>query len=759
MPAVPTPAFSIIVPVHNVRAYLRACLDSLLQQSYRDFELIAVDDASPDGSGEILDEYAAADERVRVLHLAENVGLGRARNAGLEIARGRYLLFVDSDDLVTPGYLQTIASRIAETGEPDVVVFDYARTYWTGKQERNVMGWVLAHDGPDVVTAEQRPDLLRVLMVVWNKAYRRDWIEQLGLRFHPGFYEDLPWTYPTLITAGRIAMIDQVLYLYRQRRHGNILRSLSAKHLEVFDQYGHVFAYLDAHPELEQWRVVLFGRMVEHLLWILHMESRVHSSQWREFFERLTDAYDRHRPAGYQPPAGRRGIKVRAVARHSYPAFRAIHLGGLLVRRGGRVYRIWKKAARDAARKGRDFLLRRYYTIQRHLPIDEHLAVYAAYWTKAYACNPAAIYEEAARIAPQLRGLWIARKDYQHVMPKDVPYVVPASLGYYRALARAKYLVNNVNFANDIVKRPGQVHLQTQHGTPLKKMGLELLDHPMGAANMDFEAMLARSDRWDYFLSSNRHSSEVWERSFPCDYTTLEFGYPRNDRLVRATPDQVADVRARLDLPADKIVVLYAPTFRDWSRDNFVPPIDLAAFSKRLGEDYVLLVRGHYFTGANEAVAHLQKAGVLRDVSSYPSVEELMLASDVLLTDYSSIQFDYANLDRPIVIYADDWDTYVRTRGVTFDLLANPPGVVETTLDGLADAFRTGRYRDAAAERLRKEFRKRFCQFDDGHAAERVVRHVFLGQPQTMGGAAHSTGVTDNDEDRDAVAEPAEQTD
>jgi CDP-glycerol glycerophosphotransferase len=754
------PAFSIIVPVHNVRAYLRACLDSLLTQSFTDFELIAVDDTSPDGSGEILDEYAAADERVRVLHLAQNVGLGLARNAGLDVARGKYLLFVDSDDLVTPGYLQAIASRIAETAEPDVVVFDYARMYWTGKQERNIMGWVLADEGPDVFTAKDRPNLLRNLMVVWNKAYRREWIEQLGLRFHTGFYEDLPWTYPVMISAQRITTLDQVCYLYRQRRHGNILRSRSDRHLEVFDQYDHVFAYLDAHPEVEEWRRVMFDRMIEHLLSILHKDSRLHASQWRAFFDRFAAAYDKYRPAGYAPPAGRRGAKIRAVAGRSYPAFRAVHLSGVVARNAHRTYRASRKSAKNTARKARDFVLRRYYTIQRHLPLDEHLAVYAAYWTKAYGCNPAAIYAEAARIAPQVRGLWIVRKDFVRVIPDGVPYVNPASFGYYRAMARAKFFVNNVNFANDIVKRPGQVHIQTQHGTPLKKMGLDLMDHPMGAANLDFREMLDRSDRWDYVLSSNRHSSEVWERSIPCDYTTLEFGYPRNDQLVRATADDVAAARAALKLPSDKTVILYAPTFRDWSRNNFIPPVDLAAFCKRLGDGFVLLVRGHYFTGSGEGVKHLQAAGTLRDVSKHASVEELMIASDVLLTDYSSIQFDFANLDRPIVIYADDWDTYVRARGVTFDLMASPPGVVETTLDGLADAFRSGRYRDAATDHLRKEFRKRFCQFEDGHAAERVLRHVFLGETPVTSGAAHSTGVTqteDLDDDRatdDEVAQP-----
>ncbi|MDX6434053.1 MAG: hypothetical protein QOE54_6419, partial [Streptosporangiaceae bacterium] len=116
------------------------------------------------------------------------------------------------------------------------------------------------------------------------------------------------------------------------------------------------------------------------------------------------------------------------------------------------------------------------------------------------------------------------------------------------------------------------------------------------------------------------------------------------------------------------------------------------------------------------------------DVSDYPTVEDLCIASDALLTDYSSIMFDYANLDRPIVIYANDWDTYVRTRGVNFDLTAMPPGVVATTEDELAEAFRSGAAWGDTAAKDRAEFRTRFCSFDDGHAAERAVRRVFLGE-------------------------------
>ncbi|CAM5250325.1 hypothetical protein STENM223S_03304 [Streptomyces tendae] len=125
---VPVPRFSVIVPAYQVQAYLHACLESVLAQSYPDFEVIVVDDCSPDACGAIADEFAALDPRVRVVRLPRNEGLGPARNAGMERASGDYLVFLDGDDTLTEHALRSIADRIKETGEPDVLVYDYART-------------------------------------------------------------------------------------------------------------------------------------------------------------------------------------------------------------------------------------------------------------------------------------------------------------------------------------------------------------------------------------------------------------------------------------------------------------------------------------------------------------------------------------------------------------------------------------------------------------------------------------------------------
>jgi CDP-glycerol glycerophosphotransferase len=723
---------SVVVPVYKVQGYLRQCLDSILDQSFTDLELIAVDDCSPDHSGEILAEYAARDSRVRVVSLDGNVGLGGARNVGLDLAVGEYVWFVDSDDWLTEGSLRAVATQLAATA-PDVLIVDQRRVYWDGRVTRSGLAARFGATAGTVFTARERPEVLRVLHTAWNKIVRRDFLVGLGLRFTPGWYEDVSFTYPLVIAAGRITVLNRVCVNYRQRRVGAITRTVGERHVEVFDHWERVFALLDEWgPEHDDLRPALFQRMVWHCLVVLGNADRIPRRSRRVFFERLAADYARYLPpGGYPLPASRRErLKHRLLAKGAWRTFAALRL---VDRARGRACRFVERANRAAVppvRQARRLAVasvhRAYYHMQRQLPIDGRLAVYSAYSARGYACNPAAIHAKASELAPAIRGVWVVRRDRVGAMPAGVPYVVDGSFAYYRALARAKWMINNVNFPNFVVKRRGSVHLQTHHGTPVKVMGLDQQDYLAGANTMNFAALMRRCDRWDYSITSNAFSTEAWERAYPCSYETLEYGYPRNDRLVTATEADVAAARARVGVAPGDLVVLYAPTHREYDR-GYRPPIDLDELAGALGEDGRLLVRSHYL-GPDPAPAAPRARGAasVRDVSDVEPVEDLYLAADVLITDYSSAMFDYALLDRPIVIYAPDWEAYRLHRGVTFDLLADPPGAVATTAAGLFDLFRTGAHRGDLATKARAAFRRRFCQYDDGYAAERVVRRIFL---------------------------------
>ncbi|MGW1022620.1 bifunctional glycosyltransferase/CDP-glycerol:glycerophosphate glycerophosphotransferase [Streptomyces sp. NPDC002577] len=719
-----TPRFSIVIPVYKVQGYLRECLDSVLTQSFTDFEVIAVDDCSPDTSGAILDVYAARDPRVVPVHLDSNGGIGNARNLGVELARGEYLLFLDSDDTLTANALHFMEQRLAESGDPDLLLFDHVRTYWWNMVQPSATAQLLEESRDEVFRPADRPELFNLFAVVWNRLFRREFFTGSGLTFTDGLYEDALVVYLAMLTAETGACLDRVCVEYRQRRQGNSMKTPGREHFTIFEQYQRLFDFLDAHRELDALRPVLFQRMASHFLYTLARSARVLPSDRREYFKLASAMYNAHLPSGFQVPDGLLGAKFRALNLGSYTAFQS-----------AKAVNYTRVKARKAVKKARRAVGKRlqaaHYWIQRQLPIDEHLAVYSAYWGRGPSCNPLAIYRKAQDIAPGVHGVWVVRPDAVREIPEGMDHVVLGSRRYRRVMARARFLINNVNFPDDIVKRPGQTHLMTHHGTPLKRMGLDQQRFPAAAKGMNFRRLLERADRWDYSLSSNQLSTEHWERVYPCAFTSLDYGYPRNDVYYTSTARDVARARQRLGIAPGTTALLYAPTVRDY-QTGYVAAMDLAKVARALGPGFLLMVRTHYFYAQDPRLAQLQEQGLLLDVSRHPSVEELCLASDALITDYSSIQFDYACLDRPIITYADDWETYVRSRGVTFDLLSGKPGetpgAIATTEDELIELLRDGSWDDERTTELRAAFRRRFCHYDDGNASERVVRHVLLGQ-------------------------------
>ncbi|MET9411715.1 CDP-glycerol glycerophosphotransferase family protein [Streptomyces sp. NPDC002935] len=693
------PRFSVIVPTFGVAGRLARALDSVLTQSFGDVELIPVCDAPDSPAAAVAAAYAARDPRVAPVHSPPSGGLSAARNAGIAAATGAYLLFLDGDDDLAPGALAALDAGIP--AGVDVLYFGHQRVHW----------WEGESTTPPL---DKAPEVLGVHVPAWSAAYRRGFLAEHELAFPEGHFTDAGWGGLVTVAAERSALLRTVCVRHHLRRQGSRLNAPGEHHVELLDQVERVLVRVAERTVPAARSKALFGQLFSLVLKTAAHPARVPARRRRAFFRRAGKLYRRHRPAGFRVPAGSLGVQHRLLAAGAYSAFRAL--------RGA------NRAATGVLRRvprPRMLRTRALYAAQLRRPLDENLAVYCAYWGRGYACNPAAIHAKARELAPHIRSVFLVEPDAVDAVPKDVEHAVIGSRRAWEVLARAKYLVNNANFADGVVKRPGSVHVQTQHGTPLKKMGVDQSTYPVvAAASGSFTKLLSRVDRWDYNLSSNRHSTQMWERAFPGGYEALEYGYPRNDVYCTATAEDVVRVRERLGVPEGKTALLYAPTHRDYST-GFEARLDLEAFCEEIGEEFVVLLRAHYFYDEGRG----RSGGRIIDVTGHRSSEDVCLAADALITDYSSIMFDYANLDRPIVVYADDWEVYRETRGVYFDVLEEPPGPVARTPRELAEVFTEGSYADRDATALRARFRERFCQFDDGRAAERVVRRVLLGEP------------------------------
>ncbi|MFG2637240.1 CDP-glycerol glycerophosphotransferase family protein [Streptomyces sp. NPDC048362] len=707
------PRFSIIVPSHGVTGRLSQALDSVLGQSFADLQLIPVCDAPDAPAAALAAGYAERDSRVTPVHSPPSAGLSGARNAGMRAATGTYLLFLDGDDLLLPGALAALDIRLTETGGVDVLYVEHERVPWWEGEPTNPAAPLLAKAPKGPFAPGELPGLTGVQLPAWSAVYRRGFLTEHELAFPESHFTDLGWGGLTTLAAERIAVLRRVVVRHRLRRQGSRLNLPGPHQHALLDQVDLVLTRAAERGLPSERTGPLFEQLFAVVLKTASRPERL-PSRHRAFFRRAGRLYRQHRPSGHRAPGGSLGVQHRLLATGAYTAFRAL--------RG-----VNRAAGRWAALPSRPRMLRTRLRYARDLrrPLDPQLAVYCAYWGRGYACNPAAIHAKARELAPHIRSVFLVEADQVAALPKDVEHAVIGSRRYWEVLARARYLINNANFAEGVVKRPGSVHLQTQHGTPLKTMGVDQSTYPVVAAQSgSFTRLLGRVDRWDFNLSSNPHSTQMWERAFPGSYKQLEYGYPRNDVYCTATAEDVLRIRRALGVPEGKTAVLYAPTHRD-HHTGFEAGLDLEAFCAAAGEDVVVLLRAHYFYDLGRS----RSSDRIIDVTAHRSSEDVCLAADALVTDYSSIMFDYANLDRPIVVYADDWDVYRETRGVYFDLPAEPPGPVARTPEELAAVFRDGSYAGPQAAALRAAFRERFCAFDDGRAAERVVRRVLLGEP------------------------------
>ncbi|NEB76221.1 CDP-glycerol:glycerophosphate glycerophosphotransferase, partial [Streptomyces sp. SID14478] len=370
--------------------------------------------------------------------------------------------------------------------------------------------------------------------------------------------------------------------------------------------------------------------------------------------------------------------------------------------------------------RGAQAALRTGYATQRTLPRRDAV-LYISFDGRQHSDSPRAVFDELAARGIALEHLWVVR-DQQVELPAGATPVALWSAAWYEALARCRYVVTNTHLPEWFERAEGQYVVQTWHGTPLKRIGRDLL----GSVSADpkyIATLPARADQWSLLVSPNSFSTPVLRSAFGYTGDVLASGYPRNDLLHDADRDKhAASVRERLGVPDGKRVILYAPTWREnqprrSGRYGLDLQLDLAAAEAALGDDHVLLVRRHYLVGGAVPTSEF-----VRDVSRHPDAAELLLIADVLVTDYSSMMFDFAQTGRPMLFHTYDLDHYRDTlRGFYFDFSAQAPGPLLRTSDEVIAALLDPDAAVAGHREAYGRFREAFCDLDDGSAAAQVA--------------------------------------
>jgi CDP-glycerol glycerophosphotransferase (TagB/SpsB family) len=344
-------------------------------------------------------------------------------------------------------------------------------------------------------------------------------------------------------------------------------------------------------------------------------------------------------------------------------------------------------------------------------PIDA--VFFESFFGRNASCNPLAIDRALATLRPDVARYWSVT-DASVAVPDGAIALIEGSAEWWRIRGSARLLIVNDWLRKRYKRRRHQKVLQTWHGTMLKKLALSRAHQGLRPAI----ATVLESGRWDVMLAQNPHSAKVFRRSYAFRGPIWQEGYPRDDILRTGDAETV---RARLGLPDDVTIVLYAPTWRD-DRPDHVDHLDAASFAERLGPGYVTLVRGHSRT---LLPGHDVSAPGVLDVTGYPDVSELFLVADLLVTDYSSVMFDFSVTGKPIFFFTPDLEAYRdQLRGFYFDLLPVAPGPVSSSLDELlAQMDEVDAVVADYADRY-EAWRRRFNPHDDGGAGERVVRRL-----------------------------------
>ena len=339
-----------------------------------------------------------------------------------------------------------------------------------------------------------------------------------------------------------------------------------------------------------------------------------------------------------------------------------------------------------------------------------------------------AIHGELYRRRVPLDLVW-GIADRSVPVPEGGRGVLVGSWEWYEALGRSRYLCTNIDFDRFFRRRQHQRFLQTFRGHPFKAMGISLWRSEGHTDRHLVEECDRRNNAWTSIVVPTPEAEGIYRREYRYSGEALVAGSPRDDFLVRPPAGRREEVRQRLGIDPASTVVLYAPTWREtdttskWSARIF-GGLDLAALIDGLGSGYTVLLRGHTYNLADSDPVAAGRLGVL-DVTRYPEVNDLMLAADVALLDYSSLRFDWLLTGKPVVFFVPDLDAYLTRRQPLVDFATTAPGpLVRTTAEVVAALRRLPEVsREYAA--AREAVDQRFNSLSDGSATARVVQAFF----------------------------------
>ncbi|GBD73499.1 MAG: CDP-glycerol glycerophosphotransferase family protein [Tetragenococcus koreensis] len=368
-------------------------------------------------------------------------------------------------------------------------------------------------------------------------------------------------------------------------------------------------------------------------------------------------------------------------------------------------------------------------------PVRKDVVLFESFNGKLPSDNPYAIYQELVKQTDKANLYWGIKKVHIKEAKQQFPdlNLVPRfSVKWLWLTTRANFWVFNSRMPNWLKKNKGTIYIQTWHGTPLKKLGADIQDVAMpGTSTEQYKNnFILEASRWDYLIAPNEYSEKIFKQAFQFQNNILEIGYPRNDELVNNKNNQKLQdgLKEKIIGKKNGRVILYAPTWRDdyfikKGSYKFYMPFSLEKMVKCLGQDDTLIIRPHYLVGDSiDIKGYEDRVKVCMD----EAINDLYLISDLLITDYSSVMFDFAILQRPMLFYPYDMAHYKeKLRGFYLDY-NEVPGPIAEDEEKLYEFIRNfvsqGQF--SGYDRKKERFEQLFCSWESGEASQKITNLI-----------------------------------
>lgn len=703
---------SIIIPVYNTEEYIEGCIESVMRQTYKNMEIILINDGSNERCRRVLEQIVNGDKRIKLFHMTKRRGVGHARNFGLTQATGEFVYFLDSDDYLPEKTLELLVTNIKD--------FEIIRGRMNSTNFNSSFALVFNGLTQVKMYEENKYNLLKNYSAQ-NFLIRKEFIQKNNLLFSEDveIYSDLKFMVPALINITHLPYVREAIYFRRKRNDPikNPSLSQSKDSMKI-----HNFLYMYNYLKEKHADKLANDFLDKHFLNFYQKDIVAHfrkNENVDELFQQLSDAMQKVNQFKLKDYSLIFNVEAKSLINGNSSRFKRIN----------RTHHFLKdfKNGLKSKKKLYNFFYERLFLKMKKKP---RLVLFESFKGKSYSDSPKYIYEYMLKHNSNYRFIWsVVEKQNIPGSPKQVKRL---SLKYFYYLARAKYWVINSRLPNYIEKSSETTYLQTWHGTPLKRLAGDMEDVYMPGTN---SALYKRNfynetQKWDYLISPNAYSSKIFKSAFWFNKPMLEVGYPRNDVLYNKNKNEdITKLKQKLNLPLDKKIILYAPTWRDdefyaKGKYKFNLKLDLADMREKLGNEYIIILRMHYFIASQLDITEFE--GFAYNYSNYDDVGEIYLLSDILITDYSSVFFDYANLKRPILFYTYDLEKYRDTlRGFYIDMEKEVPGPLLENTGEVIQAIQKINEMKASYHERYEVFYDRFCKWDDGQAAKRVVEKVF----------------------------------